>query len=723
MIGDASKIGGIIAHGSLDEALKCLLLLATKENSSDAIQELESISGTYHLMKQYMLDAVEDVRRGQIYGDLKSKAYSVLSRLVTKAVCRDNVTLAGAKKMLAAHPVTLDEICDRLEWIAQELIVNSLSGENNGKSMKLHDELHDCRQSLFNYLITSCSLSQSEEETICKILFSSYADMANARIVISALMLAQHFVFDIRKFNILAKICTEGDNEEMRQYALVAFVIAKPDPIAGEIYKDEIDKAFGALASLPHVKDELAELQMQIILCTDTEQTNKTIADEIMPSIKENAALLQAKKTEKEMLDELLHPDKEESSMDKVEKSIEKIRDMQKKGADIFFGGFSQAKRFSFFYTLMNWFVPFSMEHPQIASIDLGNIPKNEMGKILDMQPLCSSDKYSFCLALSTVYSQIPKEMIDVIAKGEAVMGFDGMVTKDNSFARLMYLQDLYRFYKLYHRKTDFADPFETDDSVVFFNWDKMVELFRDTDYPFKIARQLLSRNRFSALGRLLDNNKDERNTSYLKLRALSEYKQKHYNSALYWFEKVQAIEPDNRILLKRTADTCFLAGDFGRAEELYEDYVKGSEASDDSDFENYRLSLCYLENDKTDAAKSILFRLNFEQETNADYKSALALAHIKSNDYEKALSMYGNINGTELDVQDRIRKSIVCWITGRKAEAVEELRKWVLATQIPVSDLYARIRKEQKDCHIELDDTELKIFVDIVYDQTIGIN
>ena len=723
MTKSASETGRIIANGSLDESLKLLHDIASNENDSDATRDLDSIAATYRLMKQYALNAAEDVQRSQIYGSLKTKTFEVFSKLSFAETVRNNATLREARKRLTDNPVTLDEIGNRLEWIAQEMVVCSLSADDNSKSRKLQEDLSECHKKLFDFLLTTCPLSQSEEEKAYKILSSSYTDASVTRIAVSAMMLAQQFFFDIRKFNVLARLCVENDNEELRQYALVALVIARPGQSASEIYNDEIEKTFKRLETLPYIKEELAELQAQMILCTDTEENNKTIANEIIPSIKESAALLQAKKTEQEMLDELLHPDKEESSMDKVEKSIEKIRNMQKQGADIFFGGFSQAKRFSFFYTLVNWFLPFTIEHPQIASVNTGNIPKDKLGRILDMQPLCNSDKYSFCLTLSMVYSQIPKEVVDVISKGEAIMGFEEQHTKDNSFTRLMYLQDIYRFHKLFHRKSDFTDPFASDDGVVFFNWDKVANLFLGTDTPYKIARQLLGRNRFSALNRLLDNNRDELNPSYLKLKALSEYKQRHYHSAVYWFEKARLLEPDNKILLKRTADACFLAGDFDMAEELYADYIKANTEAGDMDFENYRLSICHLKNGKTDAAKAILFRLHFEHEDNNTYKSALALAHIMDDDNEKAVSMYERIKDTERTEQDRIRMAIVLWTMSRKEKAVKELRKHIASNNVSQSDLYAKMNNEVSECHSKIDDTELKILVDIVYDHTMEMN
>lgn len=721
MTGDMSKLENIAVHGGIDEALGQLRQVASNENCGDVIQELDSIGSTYHLMKQYMMSPAEDAQRGRIYNSLKVRLFEVFSKLLSIVTVRNNSTLRSIKKQRETHPATLEETRKKLEWIAQELVVNSLSGENSGKMRELHQELFDCRQNLFNSLVLPGLISQSEEETIFAFLSSPYVDIANARIAISALMLSQSFVFDIRKFRILARLYGESTNGEIRQYALVAFILGRPGQSASEIYKNEIDETFKSLASLPDVRDDLAELQMQIILCTDTEKTKDTINREIMPALRDSAMQMNGMKSEKEMLDELLHPDKEDSNMAKVEKSVGMIRDMQKKGADIFFGGFSQAKRFSFFYTLMNWFVPFYIEHPQIASINIGEMPRKAINKLLDAQPFCNSDKYSFYLTLSMVHSQIPKEVVEVISKGEAVPEFSCDFVRDNSFVRLMYLQDLYRFYKLFSNKDDFTDPFRSDLSATFFNWDKIVELFHDTAYPFKIARQLLNRNYFSSLSLLLDNNRNEFDNSYLKLRALAEYKQGNYNSSLYWFEKAQSLEPDNILLLKRTADAAFRAGDLGKAEELYEDCISKSAESDDMDEENYRLALCHLNHGKTESARQMLFKLYFNHEENSSYKSALALIYIKDGEYEKAVTMYGNIKEDELGLQDKIRKATALWICNRKSEALEEYRKYVSSDEIQQKDLHAMMKKEQTACGFPLGDIEMKVIADIVYDKTIN--
>lgn len=78
---------------------------------------------------------------------------------------------------------------------------------------------------------------------------------------------------------------------------------------------------------------------------------------------------------------------------------------------------------------------------------------------------LCNSDKYSFCLSLA----QVPESQRDLMmgqfsAENAAVqeMEKEELMKKEISRENISnrYIQDLYRFFKLYIRRTEFTDPF-----------------------------------------------------------------------------------------------------------------------------------------------------------------------------------------------------------------------------------------------------------------------
>lgn len=105
---------------------------------------------------------------------------------------------------------------------------------------------------------------------------------------------------------------------------------------------------------------------------------------------------------------------------------------MQKAGSDIYFGGFSQMKRFPFFYKAANWFCPFYIENPEISS----SIDKMEntslVSNILENGPFCDSDKYSFTLAVSSVIAHLPENIKEMLNTKEAIMPAMGMEERKN---------------------------------------------------------------------------------------------------------------------------------------------------------------------------------------------------------------------------------------------------------------------------------------------------
>ena len=161
-------------------------------------------------------------------------------------------------------------------------------------------------------------------------------------------------------------------------------------------------------------------------------------------------------------MEDILDPDAADKRMEEAEKNINKILDMQKQGADIYFGSFKLMKRFSFFYTLSNWFTPFFMQHPGLSHLTKDLLSNKFVLSIINKGPFCESDKYSFALGASSVISHLPQDVLKMV---ENIEDIDPAMKPDliNTpiFRRQVYLQDLYRFFKLHplHNELPF-DPF-----------------------------------------------------------------------------------------------------------------------------------------------------------------------------------------------------------------------------------------------------------------------
>ena len=97
-------------------------------------------------------------------------------------------------------------------------------------------------------------------------------------------------------------------------------------------------------------------------------------------------------------MEDILHPGASEERMEKLEATYRRMMDMQKQGADIYFGGFSQMKRFPFFYDISNWLVPFYIQHPDIQQYVSRMEGNRFLQHIMANNMFCNNDKYSFVI-------------------------------------------------------------------------------------------------------------------------------------------------------------------------------------------------------------------------------------------------------------------------------------------------------------------------------------
>lgn len=106
----------------------------------------------------------------------------------------------------------------------------------------------------------------------------------------------------------------------------------------------------------------------------NVDKDSQTIKDDIMPGLMRNQTLRfnrfgVIEEREDDELEDVLHPDAQDKATEEVEKHVERMADMQRKGSDIFFGGFSQMKRFPFFDAMANWLLPFTLNHPDLTTV------------------------------------------------------------------------------------------------------------------------------------------------------------------------------------------------------------------------------------------------------------------------------------------------------------------------------------------------------------------
>ena len=475
-------------------------------------------------------------------------------------------------------------------------------------------------------------------------------------------------------------IYEQAQSEKLRQRALVGWAFCLDKDALTSL--QPIDNKLTDMLLHQQVRDDLLELQIQIVYCQNAERDEERIRKEVMPTLMSNQSYeitkFGIKEKDDDTLEDILNPDNEERKMEELESGIQKIIDMQRQGADIYFGGFSKMKRFGFFYTFANWFMPFYAEHPQLQHLSADFLGSTYMQKMFEQGPFCDSDKYSFVLGLSSVFDQLPENIREMLKNGEATLGIVGTDTKQKmtpAYYRRLYLQDLYRFFKINNYQRAFYNPFEEREGHMLL----ANEIYRSAlhDQALRMVRFLYQRQMYKEAKALLMPYYDGSNVGDISLRALLAMKQGEYVIAEGLYQKAYEKEPSNEHLLKGYAMSAFYSGDFDDAAQLFEQLL---ESQPDSRKYKLNLAISYINNGKVDEGVKLLYELNYKFPADVNIKRALAWGFLYTGQLEKAVKLYAEIIADEsASAVDYLNAGYSLWFDKRVGEAAERFADYLL--------------------------------------------
>ncbi|EFM02624.1 tetratricopeptide repeat protein [Hoylesella marshii] len=714
----------LILNRELLKALRVLRAFIDRHPYLPSDSRLDDVERDYHLMLDFLSKGYDDPKRNEIYDQLLRRLFRYVSDIELTLMIRDRPVYASAHAHRTQYRLQSAEIKQRLEDFVSETALLSIEPEETRreKSIRLYTEHMEYVGLLFEDMWLSGQWSNEHALLIENLLLSPTIDSIDVRILISAISLAAMNVFDICKFRTLVNIYMKATDEHIRQRALVGWVFALDDTI--DLFPEQAETV-ARLCESDNTCRELLELQMQIMFCTDAEHDNEKIQKDIIPNLIKNNNLNITRfgitEKEEDPMQDIIDPGASDRAMEEMEQSLNKMMDMQKAGSDIYFGGFSQMKRFAFFYALSNWFTPFYAEHPGIAHVydKLGN--SRLLHNLLSMGPFCDSDKYSFTLALASIIERIPENLREMMNSEEAFGNFVPQETMQKpAYIRRMYLQDLYRFFRLFQSKEAFANPFEQ-----FFFANSLFAHTQLTNHAYKLGNFLLKRKQMPELTDLLIVFANEEHPEWNRLQAYCDMTEGNYRAAVNHYEKAYRTTADNPQSLSQLARACFLAEDFDAACRHYETLHRLF-PQEKRYTQNYVLSLLKLE--RYEEAVSLLFKLDYEHPDDSNVKRILAWGLLlqgrlsqTETEYEKLLALPSHSSA------DYLNAGYCQWFTGHVSEAVNLFAEFVTTsnqaennhgTPIMLKDefekdntLFRRHGITETDMQLMLDLVDLKLF------------
>ena len=679
-----------------NEALNLILTQLLRRNLGEAIiamdnflaiyphqvngDRLFAIKSDYQLMADYWRRGFKDPQLPNLYDTLLKRMYVLYANIANAYNIRHTPLLSSL--YYRSHTVARDwspqNIREDLEAFVSEVAMLELEAPHTAepKRRELYARHHRSMVELFNYVLTSGMWTDGFSAAMEEMLLSPTVDTGDCQLLVAGVMLATINCFDITKFRLLIHLYQKATDEEVRQRALIGWAFALNTEIAQSIYAEEntlVEKLLEDEACC----QELVELQKQLIYCIDAERDHATIQNEIMPDLIKQPGFRITRngieETDESDLNEILHPDETEANLERMEASFQKIVDMQKQGSDVYFGGFSQMKRFPFFNEAANWFIPFDFNHPDL--VDISEKFKNSrfLHSVIRSSPFCNSDQYSFTLAFDQVLDRIPPSYIEFMENSEA--SFYEFAEEEKStptFIRRMCLQDLYRFFRIFKDRDAFRKIFarEEQDYLILSK-----STFRQTHVETsfnEVTAFLLKKNRRTEAAAMLDNYGEHRRDYhyYMMSAYLGREPKTNYAQAL-------ALQPDSERALAGYARALFNEGAY---QEALENYDKLLTLQPDKKSYLLNKAVCLTNLKRYDEAERLLFRLNYEMEDDANVNRVLAWTLTCDGKYEQAEKLYNQLLSDGKPAADDLLNFGFClWFSGHIDDAADCFHRYLM--------------------------------------------
>lgn len=602
--------------------------------------EVAEIEADYQRMCDFMLSGYADEHRQTLYYQLLHRAFAVTQRLALSDWL-NHPYLRGYAIIADGINLDVEQMRDDLQQFVQELALLQLENNHDGDehAKSIYRAHHTLMQRLFITLCFSSQWAHHLGQKIADLLCSPTIEENDGIQLTSAITLGATNVADPEKLLALLHIYRQSTSMRLKQRALVGWMCALMNfPLD---FFPEVKDVLNNVLNQTGTPADVSELIIQMMFCLSTDTESKQLHDEMMPHILKVQQDLQDNAFginihDEESLDELLHPDKEEKRAEELEKTINHMMDMREKGVDIYFSGFSQMKRFPFFSSLVNWFVPFYIHHPELEQTPQELLNSRFLQTMLTNAPFCDSDKYSMVLGLSQIYGKMPPEFREHFLNADILDQHQNMDISSGTYIRRAYLQDLYRFYHVNDASRDYR---------MLFNLDGLCRVITLDTFKTVMGRQcsnlwrtLIKNGHISEARLLVNAYYDPAQADEVVGRALLSMKEGLYPQAEEEYGKACKLRPNDMALRAHYARACYLNGNYKKAAELF----KTLSIADPTN-KRYALdgAIALIHCGKTEEAMPELFRLNYEYPDDLNVQRALAWGSLILHKVEQATKIY----------------------------------------------------------------------------------
>lgn len=646
----------LLNAGRLKEALTQLQAISVQANHWDLHNRIENTLMGYGYMLQYAGQGMDDPNRKTFYRQTLRKAYELAdSTNIALMALKTSATFYDRIRTSAIQPTkAYSEIQMQLEAYTEDMGTASLLYSDKKhreteteKIVRMHET---ALTELFDKTWTTPFWSEAESKEANAILQSVLVNANDLAIMVSAATLSLLRIFDPQKFVFLLN-AYRHENFQVNQRTIVGMVITLCKHEQRMSLYPEITSRLSLLCEEEGFRKNLQTIQMQLLITRETSKIDKKMREEIIPEMLKNAKQFNNPKFRFDETEDAEDRNPEwEEWMDKsgITEKVKEMSEWQMAGGDIYMSSFAQLKTYPFFNQVSHWFYPFDINLPELAPVrkDLEGDHFSIFKMIALSDNFCHSDKYSFILAmmgmspgmrdLSLQQMEEQMQMQEDLKDKMQLLTRQGKEAK--SFSRL-YIQDLYRFFKLWKRHQEEEDIFKWKFNL----WENPLfgNALQAEEFTKEMADYLLQKEymeeAYTLYKKLIDAHCRMADV-YQKAGYIMQ-KQKNYKAAFQHYEHADILQPDNVWTNKHLAQCYKLSGNTPMALKYYQ---KVESAQPDNLNIALQIGQCLARMEQYGKALAYFYKVEYLEKNPNNARRAIAWCSFVTGKEEEALKYYG---------------------------------------------------------------------------------
>lgn len=719
----SASVSDLIGRGRVNDAIKALKGMNLTPELLDRLHEAETV---YTQMLRFFSQGAPDPGRAEVLATVSEMLHSIADSLRRRELAETSSSYYYSQIRTAriSPPAPLAVLIADAAGAASRLSLADATGDYDAAG---HKDFERRLGALFNALWINQRLSAQEAAALSECLAAATPDEEPgtllSAVILSALTLSSLEYFDRRKLEILLAVYARSSHPLLGARALVGATLVLGRHGARAAAGESIRRLSLEAADRPGFRSEMRTLVAAMLHTRDTDRVNRKLTDEIIPPIMKLKPEIEKRIKELDPEELASSPEEAPEWMEMIEKSgvedkLREFSEMQLEGADVMMGAFAAMKNFPFFREMYAWFLPFSPLQSDVRE-SLAGLPSALSDVMLQMPVFCASDKYSLALALSRMPAGQASMMSAHLGSQFEALGEEARATLSRKLETgleseiTFYLRDLFRFYRLSPRKTDFADPFagafHLPDAPLFAPVNDDEELLRlMADFLFKRAYWREAAPLYASLSASLLAEPSDAQKQGFCLEKSGDIK-----GALAAYRLAELLDEPSPWLIKRIAACLRTSGSYAEAASYY-----GRALEKEPD--NMRLELLrghsLLEAGNPAEAIKSYYKVDYLDPNGKRSLRPIAWCEFLLGNLPKSIAAYEKITaGDDTVASDFLNYGHVLFASGRIADAATAYRKSLAMSDAKTfGEQYAADASTLREKGIG--EMELRLMTDLVF-------